>query len=69
MNCGFGGGRVGEYGGEVGDASDGIGGGDNCRMCCLIKLTALLEETRASSSSLSHEGEIKGLFPNPSVPL
>ena len=31
---------------------------------CLIKLTVLLGETFASSSSLSHEGEIKGLFSN-----
>ena len=62
LNCGYGGGGVGEDGGEVGEAGDGISGGDNCRMRCLIKLTTLLGETRASSSSLSCEGEIKGLF-------
>lgn len=60
---------MGEDGGETSAASDGISGGDNCRMRYLIKMTALLGETGVRSSSLSHEGEIKGLFPNPSVPL
>ena len=74
VNCGGGGGGVGGDGvggdgGEGGEAGGGVSGGGNCGMRCLIKLTALLEETRASSSSLSHEGEIKGLFPNPSLRL
>jgi len=58
-----------EGGGEVGEVSDGISGDDNGGMRYLIKLIALLRETKARSSSLSREGEIKGLFPNPSVPL
>lgn len=69
LNYGGGGGGVCEDGGEVSEVSDCISGGDKCGMHCLIKLTALLGETRASSSLLSHEGEIKGLFPNPSIPL
>ena len=69
LNYEFGGGGVGEEGGERGVVGDGVSGGDHCGIRFLIKLTALLRETRARSSSLSHEGEIKGLFPNPSVPL
>lgn len=60
---------MGEDGGEGGDTSGGISGDDNCGMCCLIKLTALLGETQAHSSLLAHGGEIKGLFPNLSTPL
>lgn len=45
LNCGFGGGGVGEDGGEVGEAGDGTSGGDNCGMHYLIKLTTLLGET------------------------
>jgi len=69
LNYEFGGGGVVEDGGEVGEVGDGVSGGDNCGMRCLIKLTALLGETRVRSSSLSLEGEIKALFPNPSIPL
>lgn len=60
---------MGEDGHEEGDGSGGIGGDDKCGMRCLIKLTALLRETQACSSSLACRGEIKGLFPNPSIPL
>ena len=56
-------------GGEGGEAGGGMGGGGNCGMHCLIKLISLLGETRANSSFLSHEGEIKGLFPNSPLPL
>ena len=69
LNCGGGGGGVGEDGGEIGEASEGVSGGDNYGMHFLIKLTTLLGESRASSSSLSHKGEIKGLFPNSPLPL
>jgi len=68
LNCGFGRGGVVEEGGEVGEVADGVSGSDSCGMCCLIKLTALLGETQAHSSSLAHGGEIKGLFPNSSIP-
>lgn len=68
LNCEFGGGGVAEDGGEVGEVGDGVSGGDSYRMHYLIKLTTLLGETRARSSSLSHEGEIKGLLPNPLIP-
>ena len=60
---------MGEYGGEVGEAGEGISGGDSCGMPCHIKLISLLEETRAHSSSLTRGGEKKGLFPNPLIPL
>ncbi len=60
---------MGEDGGEVGEESDGVSGGDSCGICYLIKLTTLLKETRVSSSSLSHDGEINGLFPNSPLPL
>ena len=43
-------------------------GGGISGMHCLINQTALLGENTASSSSLSCEIEIKGLFSNPSVP-
>lgn len=69
LNCGGGGGGVGEDGGELGEVGDGVSGGDNCGMSCLVKLCALLGEIRACSSSLARGGEIKGLFPNPSISL
>ena len=56
------------YGGEEGEAGDGVGGGGKHGMRSLIILTALLGETFMSSSSLSHEGEIKGLVSNSSLP-
>jgi len=60
---------VGEDGGEEGDGSGGVSEDDNCGMHCLTKLTAPLRETQAHSSSLTHGGEIKGLFPNPLMPF
>ena len=60
---------MGGDGGEGGEVGGGVGGGGNYGMRFLIKLTTLLRETRASSSSLSREGEIKGLFHNSSLPL
>ena len=60
---------MGGDGGEGCEAGGGVGGGGNCGMRYLIKLTALLKETQVSSSSLSCEGEIKGLFPNSPLPL
>jgi len=47
---------------KCGSGGCGVGGGGNCEMCCLIKLTTLLGETLASSSLLSREGEYNGLF-------
>ena len=52
---------MGEEGGEDGEAGGGVGGGGMRAIHCLIKLIALLGETFASSSSLSHRDEIKGL--------
>lgn len=69
LNGGFGGGGVVEDGGEEGEVGDGISVGDNCGMHYLIKLTALIGEAQARSSSLACGGEIKGLFPNPPIPL
>jgi len=69
LDCGGRGGGVGGHGGEGGEVGGGVGGGGKCGICCLIKLTVLLRETFASSSSLSHEGEIKGLFSNYSLLL
>jgi len=68
LNCGGGKGGVGGDGGEEGEMSGSVGGGGKCIIHCLIKLTTLLEETFESSSSLSHEGEIKGLVSNSSLP-
>ena len=64
LNGGDGGGGVCGDGDEGGEAGGGVGGGGNRGMGCLIKLTALLRETLANSSSLSNEGEIRGLFSN-----
>ena len=65
LNCGGGGGGVGGDGGEGGEVGGGVD--VNHGICCLIKLTTLLGETFVSSSSLSREGEIKGLFSNSSL--
>jgi len=68
LNCGGGGGGVGGDGGENGETSGGgVGGGGKRGIHCLMRLTALLEETFVSSSSLSHEGEIEGLVSNSSL--
>ena len=69
LHCGGGGGGVGGNGGEGDEVGGGVGGSGNCGMCCLIKLTTLLGETFTISSSLSREGEIKGLFSNSSLLL
>ena len=50
-----------------GETSGGVGGGGKHGILYLIKLTMLLKETFMSSSSLSREGEIKGLFSNSSL--
>ena len=52
---------------RLGEAGGGVGGGGRHRIHCLIKLTILLGETFASSSLLSHKGEIRGLFSNSSL--
>ena len=65
LNYRFGGGGVVEDGGEEGEVGDGASGGGSCGMRCLIKLTTPLGEARMNSSSLSHAGEIRGLFPKP----
>lgn len=57
---GGGGGGVGGYGGDGGETGCSVGGGGMHGICRLIRLIMLLEETFTSSSSLSHEGEIKG---------
>ena len=67
LNCGGGEGGVGGDAGEEGEMGGVVGGGGKRRMHCLIRLTTLLGETFASSSLLSCEGEIKGLFSNSSL--
>ena len=69
LNCSGGGHGVGGDGGERGEKGGSVGGGGKSGILCLIKLTALLGETFMSSSSLSHKGEIKGLFFNSSLLL
>ena len=59
---------MGGDGGEGGETGGGVGGGGKHGILCLIKLTTLLEETFASSSSLSREIEAKGLFSTPPIP-
>jgi len=68
LNCGGGGGGVGEDGGEDGDIGGGVGGGVMHGIRCLIRLITLLGETFASSSLLSHGGEIKELVSNYFLP-
>jgi len=63
-----GGGGVGGYGSVEGVIGVGVGEGGKHRICYLIKLTTLLGETFMRSSLLSHEGEIKGLVSNSSLP-
>ena len=69
LNCGGGRGGAGGDGGEGAETGGGVGGGGKCGIRCLIKLTMLLGETFVSSSSLSREGEIKGLASNSSLIL
>jgi len=45
LNHGGGGGGAGEDGGELGEVGDGVSGGDDYGMRCLIKLIVLLGET------------------------
>jgi len=66
--CASGRGGVGEDGGEDGEIGSGIGGSGMYGIHCLIKLFPLHGETFASSSSLSHGGEIKGLVSNSTLP-
>jgi len=58
---------VGGDGDEEGEIGGGVGRGGKCEIHYLIRLTALLEETLASSSSFSREGLIKGLVSNSSL--
>lgn len=53
---------------NVGDGGDGVDGSGISGRHSVINQTALLGENLARSSSLSHEIEIKGLFPAPPVP-
>ena len=69
LNCGGGREGVGEYGGEDGETGGGVGGGGMRGIRCFIRLIALLGETFASSSSLSHECEIKVLVSSSSLPF
>jgi len=66
----FGGGvgEVGEDGVDVGEVGGGVDGGSNSGMHFLINWSTLLGENHVSSSLLSHEIEIRGLFSNLSVP-
>lgn len=65
---GGGGGGVGGDGVDGGEEGNGVDGGGSRGMRCFINWTALLRENQASSSSLSYESEIKGLFSNPLIP-
>lgn len=67
LNRGGGRGGVGGDGDEGGETGGDVGGGGKHGILCLIKLTTLLGETFVTSCSLSHEGEIKGLFSNSSL--
>ena len=60
---------MGGNGGKGDEVGGSVGGGGNHGMHCLIKLAKLLGETLVNSSSLSCEGEIKGLFSNSSLLL
>jgi len=67
LNYGGGEGWVGGDVGKENETGGGVGGGGKCGMRCLIRLTMLLGESFTSSSSLSREGEIKGLVSNSSL--
>jgi len=69
LNCGGGKGGVGGDGDEEDEMGGGVGGGGKHGICYLLGLTVLLGETFTSSSSLSREGEIKGLVSNSSLLL
>ena len=58
---------MGGDGGEEGEMGGGVGGGGRRKIRCLIRPIVPLGETFASSSSLSHEGEIKGPVSNSSL--
>lgn len=64
LNCVGCRGGVGGDGGDDGEICGSVGGGGMHGICFLIILIVLLGETFMSSSSLSHEGEIKGLVSN-----
>lgn len=64
LNCGGGGGSVGEDGGEDGKTGGGVGGSGMRRIRCHMKWITLLGETFASYSLLSRIDEIKGLVSN-----
>ncbi len=68
LNCGGGRGGVGGDGGEEGETGGGVSGGGMCKICCLIRLIALLGETFTISSSLYRGGEIKGLVSISTLP-
>lgn len=53
---------------DVADGGDGVDGGGISGRCSVINWTALLGENLARSSFLSHEIEIRGLFPTPPIP-
>lgn len=67
LNNGGGKGGVSGDGGEEGKIGGSVGGGVRCRIHRLSRLTAFLGENFTSSSSLSCEGEIKGLVSNSSL--
>jgi len=69
LNCGSGGGGVGGDRCEGGKMGGGVGGGGKHRIHYFIKLIMLLGEAFVSSSLLSCEDEIKGLFSNSSLLL
>ena len=62
------GGGLGEDGFDVGEVGDGVDGVCISGMRCFIDQTTLFGENLVSSSLLSCESEIRGLFSNPSVP-
>jgi len=62
------GGGVDGDGGDDGEMGGGVGKGGMRGIRCLIRLITLLGETFESSSSLSHEGGIKGLVSNSWLP-
>ena len=59
---------MGEEGGEDGEIGGGVGGGGMRGIRCFIKLITLLGETFVISSSLSRQGEIKGLVSISTLP-
>jgi len=68
LNCGGGGGGMGEVAGYGCEIGDGVGGGGSRRNPYLINQIALHGEVYTTPYSSSNGGEINGLYSRPFLP-